>query len=620
MSTAVPDAAARHISTLADLPFHVAKRFPDRVVLRQCRGDDRIDTSGHQLFEQVRDLNLGLRDLGLTTGDRVALIAESRPEWCVTDLAMLSAGAVSVPLYPTLTAGQVQEILNHSGAAIAVVSNRAQVDKIAAVRGQLAGLSTVVVMDLDGQPWPEGVTTLADVATRGRTHFAAESDTDQHFRQQASALSGDTLATIIYTSGTSGEPKGVMLTHGNLLSNITAALNVLGVTSADVALSFLPLSHAFERMVLYLYLFAGATVAFAESPETLARNMVAVRPTLMTAVPRVFEKMHARIEQTVAQASSIRQAIFRWAIHVGLQRSARQRSRRPVGLLLAAQHRLADWLVFRPTRAATGGRLRVLVSGSAPLPRTIADFFDAIGLTIFDGYGLTEASPALTVNPLDRPKFGTVGRALPGVELRIAHDGEILARGPNIMMGYYHNAEATRAALDSNGWLHTGDIGTLDADGYLTIVDRKEDLILTSVGKHVAPQPIENELKRHPLVAEAMLVGNRRKFIALLIVPDFTALERRLADLNRPGGTRDAVVARADVIGLFQQAVDAVNAERAPFEQIKRFGLVPSEFTIATGEMTPTMKVKRRVVEQRWRALIDTLYEETEQPVARRLP
>jgi long-chain acyl-CoA synthetase len=613
----VPDVATRCIDTLADLPFQIAERFPDRVVLRQCRGERLIDTSGRDFYEQVRTLSLGLRALGVAPGDRVALMAESRPEWCVTDLAVLTAGAVTVPVFPTLTAGQVAAILNHSGAAIAVVSNRAQLDKIAAVRDHLTGLSTVVVMDPDGQPRPELVTTLADVAARARTHFTSENAADQHFRRQAAAISADTLATIIYTSGTSGEPKGVMLTHGNLLSNIAAALNVLGVTGTDVALSFLPLSHAFERMVLYLYLSAGATVTFAESPETLARNMVAVRPTLMTAVPRVFEKMHARIQQTVAQASGIRQAIFRWAINVGLQRSAKQRSRRPISLLLAAQHRLADRLVFQTLRAATGGRLRVLVSGSAPLPRAIAEFFDAIGLTICEGYGLTEASPVLTVNPLDRPKFGTVGRPLPGVALRIADDGEILARGPNIMMGYYHNAEATRAALDSNGWLHTGDIGTLDADGYLTIVDRKEDLILTSVGKHVAPQPIENDLKRHPLVAEAVLVGNRRKFIAVLIVPDFTALERRLADLNRPWGTRDAVVARADVIGLFQQAVDAVNAARAPFEQIKRFALIPSEFTIATGEMTPTMKVKRRVVEQRWRAVIDTLYEESEP--ARRL-
>jgi long-chain acyl-CoA synthetase len=407
------------------------------------------------------------------------------------------------------------------------------------------------------------------------------------------------------------------LTHGNLLSNIAAALNVLGVTSTDVALSFLPLSHAFERMVLYIYLSAGATVAFAESPETLARNMVTVRPTLMTAVPRVFEKMHARIEQTVAQASSIRHAIFRWAIHVGLQRSARQRRGRPPGLLLAAQHSLAEKLVFRTLRAATGGRLRVLVSGSAPLPRTIAEFFDAIGLTIFEGYGLTEASPVLTVNPLDRPKFGTVGRALPGIELRIADDGEILARGANIMRGYYRDPDATQAALESNGWLHTGDIGTLDDDGYLTIVDRKEDLILTSVGKHVAPQPIENELRRHPLVAEAVLVGNRRKFIAVLMMPNFPALERRLAAGQRPGETREALVARSQVIAMFQEAVDAVNATCAPFEQIKRFALIPSEFTIATGEMTPTMKVRRHVVEQRWRAVIDTMYEETGQPAVR---
>jgi long-chain acyl-CoA synthetase len=370
-------------------------------------------------------------------------------------------------------------------------------------------------------------------------------------------------------------------------------------------------------MVLYLYLSAGATVAFAESPETLARNMVAVGPTLMTAVPRVFEKMHARIEQTVTQASRVPQTIFRWVISVGLRRSAAVRSGRKVAPLLAAQDHLAERLVFRKLRAATGGRLRVLVSGSAPLPRPIAEFFDAIGLTIFEGYGLTEASPVLTVNPLNRPKFGTVGRALPGVELRIVDDGEILARGPNIMMGYYHNADATRAALDSNGWLHTGDIGMLDTEGYLTIVDRKEDLILTSVGKHVAPQPIENELRRHPLVAEAVLVGNHRKFIAARIVPDFPALERRLADVQRPDQMRGSLVARSDVIRLFQQAVDAVNAARAPFEQIKRFALIPSEFTIATGEMTPTMKVKRRVVEQRWRAVIDTLYEESEQ--ARRL-
>jgi long-chain acyl-CoA synthetase len=465
-------------------------------------------------------------------------------------------------------------------------------------------------MDADGQPWPERVLAFSEVIARGHQRLLTGAAEAQRFRDRAASLRPDAVATVIYTSGTEGDPKGVMLTHRNLLSNVEAAVTVLDVRSDDVALSFLPLSHAFERMVLYTYLYAGATVVCAESLTTLARDMVKVRPTLMTAVPRVFEKLYARIHERVAHASRVRQAIFRWAVTIGRRRSALVRSRRPVGSLLAMQHRVADSLVFRDIRAATGGRLRVLVSGSAPLPRPVAEFFDAVGLTITEGYGLTEASPVLTVNPPGRAKLGTVGRALPGVELRIADDGEILARGPNIMRGYYGRPEETRAVLDADGWLRTGDIGTLDRDGYLTITDRKKDLILTSGGKSVAPQPIETALRRCPLIAEAMLVGNRRKFIAALLVPDFPALERRLAELSRPGGTRETLVIRADVIDLFQAAVDGVNAALAPFETIKRVALLPSEFTTAGGELTPTLKVKRRVVEERWRDMIDALYEE----------
>jgi long-chain acyl-CoA synthetase len=600
----------RSVKTLGDLPFHIAGRFPNRAILRHSRSDGFIDTSGHDLLEHVRDLSLGLSELGLVPGDRVAVVAESRPEWCLTDLAVLTAGAVTVAVYPTLTSDQTRYILNDCGTRLTVVSDRVQVDKIAAVRAKLSGLATVVVMDADGQAWPEGVVTLAEVFARGRRRVATGADQGHLFKERAGAIARDALATIIYTSGTSGEPKGVMLTHGNVLCNVEAAVELLAVTDEDVALSFLPLSHAFERMVLYTYLYGGATVTFAESAETLARDMVKVRPTLMTAVPRVFEKLHGRIQETVARGSVLRQLIFRWAVGVGRRRSATLRNGRPVGLLLGLQDRLADALVFTKIRETTGGRLRVLVSGSAPLPRTIAEFFDAVGLTIVEGYGLTEASPVLTVNPLDRSKFGSVGRALPHVELQIAEDGEILARGPNIMRGYYNRPEATRAVLDPDGWLHTGDIGTLDAEGYLTITDRKKDLIVTSVGRSVAPQPIENELRRHPIVAEAVLVGDRRKFIAALLVPDFPVLERRLAALGRPGGTRDALVVRADVVALFQEAVDTVNATLAPFETIKRFALIPSEFTIAGGEVTPTMKVKRGVVEERWRAVIEKLYQE----------
>ena len=523
------------------------------------------------------------------------------------------------PSYPTLTSGQVLYLLNDCGAKLAVISNRAEVEKIAAIRAQAPGLVTTIVMDADGQPWPERVVTLAEVATRGHQRLVTDAGEARRFEARATSIRRDAVATIIYTSGTSGDPKGVMLTHHNLLSNVEAAVSVLGVTSDDIALSFLPFSHAFERIVLYTYLYAGATVVCAESPATLARDLVTVRPTLMTAVPRVFEKLYERVHEKVAQASRGRQVLFRWAVAVGRRRSATVRSGQPVGLLLALLHRVADSLVFRDIRAATGGRLRVLVSGSAPLPRSVAEFFDAVGLTIIEGYGLTEASPVLTVNPLDRPKFGTVGRALPGVELRIADDGEILARGPNIMYGYYGRPEATRAILEPDGWLHTGDIGTIDGDGYLTITDRRKDLIVTSGGKSVAPQAIENELRRHPLIADAVLVGDRRKFIAALIVPDFAALERRLAELQRPDGTHQALVGRADVIELFQHVVDTVNVTRAPFQTIKRFALLPSEFTIAGGELTPTMKVKRSAVEERCRPIIDALYAESDQGTLRQL-
>ena len=601
------DAPNAKLTTLAELPFDLADRFGARPVLRHCR-PGAIDVLGRDLLERVRDLSVGLSQLGLAAGVRVAVVAESRPEWCLVDLSVLAAGGVTVPVYPTLTPGQIRYILHDCGAAIVVVSDRIQVEKITAVWTELPALTTVAVMDADGRPWPDGVLTLADVVARGRRQLAAHPTEVRAFEQQAAAVTRDALATIIYTSGTTGESKGVMLTHENLLSNIEAATAILKVTDRDVALSFLPLSHAFERLVVYLYLSAGITVTFAESPDTLARDLMRVRPTLMTAVPRVFEKLHERIEDTIAHAPAVRQAVVRWALDVGGRRSTRKRSGQRVGALLAIEDRIADALVFRRIRAGTGGRVRVLVSGSAPLSRQIAEFFDAIGLTIFEGYGLTEASPVLTVNPLDRPKFGTVGRTLSSVELRIATDGEILARGPNIMLGYYNRPDETRAVLGANGWLQTGDIGSLDEDGYLTITDRKKDIIVTSGGKSVAPQPIESELRQHPLIAEAVLVGNRRKFVAALLVPDFAELDKRLAEDTQRHDTRDALVTRADVVALFQQAVDAVNATRAPFETIKRFALLPSEFTIAGGELTPTMKVKRRVVEERWRTVIEKLY------------
>jgi long-chain acyl-CoA synthetase len=419
----------------------------------------------------------------------------------------------------------------------------------------------------------------------------------------------DELATIIYTSGTTGEPKGVMLSHANLASNVKAGADVLQLSERDVALSFLPLSHSFERTVSYIYLLCGVTVVFAESLDTIARDIARVRPTLFTGVPRLYEKLHARIIEKGQAEQGFKSTVFGWAVGAGAARGGAELRGRSVGLLGSLQASVADRLVFAKIRDGLGGRVRYMVSGSAPLPVAIAEFFQGIGIPIIEGYGLTETSPILTVNPPGAPRAGTVGRAIPGVELRIAADGEILARGPNIMSGYYHKPEATAEALH-DGWFHTGDIGALDEDGYLRITDRKKDLLVTSGGKKIAPQPIEAVMKRNPLVAEAVLLGDRRRFAAALIVPSFTVLERRLKDLGRPPAPRAELVRRPDVIALYQEIVDALNRDLSQFERIRKVALLNAEFSIASGELTPTMKVKRKVVEERCRREIEELYRE----------
>ena len=488
---------------------------------------------------------------------------------------------------------------------------RIQAAKLRGLRTDLPNLEVVAVMAWPREAGGQSVSELplAVVTERGHARLMAEHGLARQFREATAALTADALATIIYTSGTTGVPKGVMLTHANLLSNVRALQDVIPLTSDDVALSFLPLSHSFERLVLYRYLFHGVTVAFAESLETIGRDLQAVRPTVMTGVPRVYEKIQRRILDNVAQAPPLRQRIFTWALGVGWTRALAELAHRPVSWHVALRDRLADRLVFSKIRARTGGRLRDVVSGSAPLGRETAQFFFSVGIAITEGYGLTETSPVLTVNPPAARRIGTVGKAIPGVTIRIAEDGEILARGPNIMQGYYQKPEATREVL-RDGWFHTGDVGVLDADGYLTITDRKKDLIVTSGGKNVAPQPIEGLLKRDPLVAEAVLIGDRRRFIAALIAPNVTVVEQRLAAAGEAPPSLEQLVARPDVVALFQTVVDATNRDLSRFEQIKQFALLPVEFTIASGELTPTMKVRRRVIEERWRETIEALYGE----------
>jgi long-chain acyl-CoA synthetase len=523
------------------------------------------------------------------------------------DLAILSAGAITVPIYPNISAAQTSYILQDSGARLAIVSTRLQLAKLQEVRHLLPALEAVVVIEPATEE-PASALSLQEVGRRGHARMTGEWGAGRAFRDAARSVCPADLATIIYTSGTTGEPKGVMLTHANLAANLRATAGVLDISHEDVALSFLPLSHAFERMVSFVYLFSGVAIVFAESIETVLRDIGLVRPTVLTGVPRVYEKIHARILDAGQAAAGGKAAVFRWSIKAGLARSGvLLRGKRP-GPLAGLKSAVAERLVFSTIRQKLGGRLRFVASGSAPLADNVMEFFHAIGIPIVEGYGLTETAPILTVGPLHALRVGTVGRAIPGVELRIAEDGEILARGANVMSGYYNKPDATAEVL-RDGWLHTGDIGTLDADGYLTITDRKKDLLVTSGGKKIAPQPIEAVLKRSPLIAEAVVLGDRRKYAAALIVPEFAALERRLQGLGRPPGPRAELVTRADVLALYQEVIEALNRELSPFERIKRIALLPSEFTIDSGELTPTMKVKRKAVEIRWKAHIEALYE-----------
>ena len=611
MTTATLPAAEpeTNVNTIADLPFHVMGRFQKAVMTGRCKRGVVENIASRELFERVRDVSLGLSAMGMGRGDRVALIAESRPEWTITDLAILCGGGVTVPIYPTLSATQARYILHDSGARIAIVSTRLQLEKIQAIRHQAPALEAVVVMEQGEPPPSPSVLTLDQLAERGHARMMAEWGAGREFHDAARQVRPEELATIIYTSGTTGEPKGVMLTHASLVANMFAGADALDVHQEDVALSFLPLSHAFERMVSYVYLLRGVTFIFAESFETIGRDVALVRPTILTGVPRAYEKMHARIIEKGQAGSAAKAALFRWAVGVGSSRGrARLRGKQP-SPLVALQAAFADRLVFTKIRNGVGGRLRYLVSGSAPLPVTVAEFFDGIGLPIIEGYGLTETAPILTVNPPAAPRAGTVGKAVQGVELRIAADGEILARGPNLMTGYFNKPEATADAI-KDGWFYTGDIGGIDPEGYLSITDRKKDLLVTSGGKKIAPQPIENVLKQSPLVAEAVLLGDRRKYAAALIVPEFAALERRLKDLGRPPDDRAVLVKRPDVVALYQEIVDALNRELAQFERIKRITILPREFSMETGELTPSLKVKRKIVEQNWREEIEGLYAE----------
>jgi long-chain acyl-CoA synthetase len=593
------------IRTLCDLFYYSVDTFKKPDHLRFKRDGVWHDVSSEELRRTVEELSLGLRSLGVEPGDRVAILAENRPEWAYADLATLTAGALDSPIYSTLTPPQVLYILNDAEAKVIFVSGALQARKVAEIRSEAPHLRHVIRMD--AAPI-EGTLSLEEVRALGRPALEKEPDA---VRKRAAQVKAEDLATLIYTSGTTGDPKGVMLTHSNLVSNVAASLGAFsGISEADVALSFLPLCHVFERMGgYYVMLRKGATIAYAEGVDKVPENMLEVRPTLMLSVPRLYEKMYQRVNEKVASDPPARQKFFRWALGVGRERFRHLVEGTRPGLLLRLKAAVADRYVFSKIKARTGGRLRLFVSGGAPLSREIAEFFGAAGLLILEGYGLTETSPVICVNRPDRMKPGSVGPAIEGVELRIAEDGEILTRGPHVMKGYYRKPEATAEVIDKDGWFHTGDIGVVDPQGFLVITDRKKDILVTSGGKNIAPQPIENRLKANRFFTEVVMVGNKRNFPAALVVPNFEILEKWAKEKGIAFQSRDELAARSEVLTHYKELIASLTSDLAQFERIKKIAVLGREFSLEAGELTPTLKVKRRVVESKYKDLIDRMYE-----------
>jgi long-chain acyl-CoA synthetase len=590
------------VETLSQLFLNTLKTYPKDDLMAAKAEGRYVPISTEEFGRRVRHLSLGLADLGLGQGDKLVIFSENRPEWTMTDFATLCAGAVTVPIYTSLMPEQVKYIINDSDARIVVCSNRELWLKVEAVRAELSSVHHFILIDEEG---PQGVVSLSEVMARGKTIAAADPGL---FEKRALAVKPGDLASVIYTSGTTGIPKGVMLTHGNFVSNSKALDAVTEFSVKDTILSFLPLSHVLERMTTFSWIYKGASIYYAESIETVAENLLEVRPTIMISVPRLFDKIYAKVMDNVLAQSPLKRKIFFWALGVGKKYGTRKIRHQPIPGWLGLQRKIAAKLVYGKIVEKTGGRVHFFVSGGAPLSGDVAEFFYAIGITILEGYGLTETSPVLTCNTFDKMKFGTVGQPVPEVEIKIAPDGEILAKGPNVMKGYYKKEQETREAMEG-GWFHTGDIGHFDEEGFLVITDRKKDILITAGGKNVSPQPIENALKANPYVLTAVVVGGGRKFISALIVPNFDKLEVYARAKGIPFGSRQELVEREEIRSFMLAEVNRATPNLASYERIKKIVLLDRDFDAAT-ELTPSLKVKRHIVEKVFKPLIDLLYKD----------
>lgn len=581
-------------ATLIDVFNGIARNHKRPDTLNYKKDGRWISISSDELLARAKRIAAGLHAIGVRRGDRVALLSESRVEWTLTDAGSIFAGTIDVPIYATLTPPQVRYILNDSGACVLFLANREKFIELKDVLGECPEVKHVIFFEDGG----EGM-TLAQLEEKGH-----------ELEPEVVQTQPDDLATIIYTSGTTGEPKGVMLTHSNLVSNLIDSSGHHEFGERDTALSVLPLSHVFERQAMYMYLHKGMAVYFAESLQTVGPNLREVSPTVLVGVPRIFEKIYQRIRESAAERGKVSVALLAWSLSVARQYAEHVLAHKPVPALLKCKHSIASKLVFSKWQRAFGGKMRLLVSGGAALSEELSYIYFGAGIPIVQGYGLTETSPVITTSSIDEIRPGTVGKAIPNVEIRIAEDGEIEVRGPNVMRGYYNKPEATRDVFTSDGWFKTGDVGALDEDGFLCITDRKKELFKTSGGKYIAPQPIEQAIKGSRFVSQVVLIGAERKFPAALIVPVWEQLESYCKLKGITVSSRSELCRHPRIIDLIQRQIDALTPNLAKYERIKKIALLENEFTIEGGELTPTLKVKRRVIDEKYRDVIEKLYEE----------
>lgn len=597
-------------TTLVEMFLTVARQYPKPDTLNYKRDGQWRTLSSDEMLARARAIALGLHSLGIHRGERAALLSDNCVEWTLSDAGCQFAGVIDVPIYSTLTPAQAAYILKDSGARALFIQGREKFDQLKPVLGECTALEHIIFFDERDVAASDGL-TLRQLEERGR---ALQAEQPELSEQLARNVSADDLATIIYTSGTTGEPKGVMLTHSNLVSNLIDCGEHFVYYETDTALSVLPLSHVLERLAMYMYIHHGMRVFYAESMEKLGENFREVHPTIFIGVPRLFEKIYQRIKEKAAASGKAKARLLAWAVSVGKAHAQLSLARQKIPFLLAIKYKLASRLVFAKWREGLGGRIRFFISGGAALPEEIGYIFAGAGMQIIQGYGLTETSPVISGCTLEENRLSTVGKAIRNVEVRIADDGEIETRGPNVMQGYFNKLDATRDVFTEDGWFKTGDIGTLDAEGVLRITDRKKELFKTSGGKYIAPQHVEQLIKASRFVNQVVLVGNGRKFPAALIVPDWEQIRAYVALKGIDAQTPAELCRHPRIIDLFERQIAQHTSELAKYEKVKRIALLEHEFTIDGGELTPTLKVKRRVIDEKYRDVIDRLYQESATP------